>query len=63
MIIETVFSMLTRTSRFKQQTHRAWAYFTAYAFCLVRLQPIFAGAHLDFYRHLQRQGLAHLAGD
>ena len=29
MIIETVFSMLTRISRFKQQTHRAWAYFTA----------------------------------
>ena len=29
MIIETVFSMLTRISRFKQQTHRAWA-FTAY---------------------------------
>ena len=30
MLIETVFSMITRTSRFKQQTHRAWAYFTAH---------------------------------
>ena len=30
MLIETVFSMITRTRRFKQQTHRAWAYFTAH---------------------------------
>ena len=30
MVLETVFSMLTRISRFKQQTHRAWAYFTAH---------------------------------
>ena len=30
MVIETVFSKLTRISRFKQQTHRAWAYFTAH---------------------------------
>ena len=30
MVLETVFSMLTRISRFTQQTHRAWAYFTAH---------------------------------
>ncbi len=30
MLIETVFSMLTRIARFKQQTHRAWAYCTAH---------------------------------
>ena len=30
MVLETVFSMLTRISRFKQQTHRAWAHFTAH---------------------------------
>ena len=30
MVLETVFSMLIRISRFKQQTHRAWAYFTAH---------------------------------
>ena len=29
-VIETVFSMLTRIGRFKQQTHRAWAYFRAH---------------------------------
>lgn len=30
MVMETVFSMLTQISRFKQQTHRAWAYFKAH---------------------------------
>ena len=30
MVLETVFSMRTRISRFKQQTHRAGAYFTAH---------------------------------
>ena len=30
MVIETVFSMLTRIGGFKQQTHRAWAYFRAH---------------------------------
>ena len=30
MVIETVFSMLTRIAHCKRQTHRAWAYFTAY---------------------------------
>ena len=30
MVMETVFSMLTRMSRFKHQTHRAWAYFNAH---------------------------------
>ena len=30
MVIEPVFSMLTRIARFKPQTHRAWAYCTAH---------------------------------
>ena len=30
MGLETVFSMLTRISRFKHHTHRAWAYFNAH---------------------------------
>ena len=30
MVLETFFSMLTRISRFKQQPHQAWAYFTAH---------------------------------
>ena len=30
MVIETVFSMLTRIGHLKRQTHRAWAYFTAH---------------------------------
>ena len=30
MVIETVFSMLTRISGFKRQTHRAWPYFKAH---------------------------------
>ena len=30
MVIETVFSMLTRIGHFKRQTHRAWAYFRAH---------------------------------
>lgn len=45
MVIETVFSMLTLMGRFKQQTHRAWAYFKAHLSLAVAAFNLLVGWH------------------
>ena len=45
MIIETVFSMLTRVSGFKRQTHRAWAYFNAHLSLAMAAFNLLVGWH------------------
>ena len=44
-VIETVFSMRTRIGRFKQQTHRAWAYFRSHLSAAMALFNLLVGWH------------------